>query len=331
MTCGCSGKIVPEENDGVIELAPVVDKDDVLTRASLFQNDDDLKSVSIHAYAYLAGTQTAYFDSYAHFSTADIDFTKHRWLFYSLNQDGSYDYLDYYWPVVDHLDFFACAPVDNGYVTVHHETNPPGFTAEMPLSNTGDEPNLEKMSEFMYAYVADKEKSSGTVPLVFRHPFAAVTFKVSQSHRDLIVNTITIDNVSCKGTCKIDRSSPDDPSWTHEGTKGTMSLTIGKNIPGDVNFGGDLCPPYPVMPQVNVTDQKTVTIEFSWNGEADANWHPVPDKVNTYTVSGPISNDWEAGKIYTYSLNLGNSREEILFEVNVTDWEFVYDHVFDIE
>lgn len=68
---------------------PIIGKDDVLTRASLFQNDDNLKSVSLHAYAYLAGTTTRYFDSYAHYSTADVDYTKHRWLFYSQMSGGS--------------------------------------------------------------------------------------------------------------------------------------------------------------------------------------------------------------------------------------------------
>lgn len=76
--CICSKDNVPEENSSIIRLMPIIGKDGVLTRASLFQNDDNLKSVSLHAYAYLAGTTTRYFDSYAHYSTADVDYTKHR-------------------------------------------------------------------------------------------------------------------------------------------------------------------------------------------------------------------------------------------------------------
>jgi hypothetical protein len=55
LMCSCSKDNVPEENSSIIRLMPIIGKDDVLTRASLFQNDDNLKSVSLHAYAYLAG------------------------------------------------------------------------------------------------------------------------------------------------------------------------------------------------------------------------------------------------------------------------------------
>lgn len=330
LMCSCSKDNVPEENSSIIRLMPIIGKDDVLTRASLFQNDDNLKSVSLHAYAYLAGTTTRYFDSYAHYSTADVDYTKHRWLFYSQMSGGSISYHNYYWPLVDQLDFFAYAPVDNGYVVVQ-ETNPPKFTATMPLTNVHSGLDQEDMMEFIFAYSPDKDKSAGAVTLDFKHPFAAIMFKVEKSHRDLTVNTITVDGVKYIGTCSVSRNTPDVPSWSLDGAEGSMDLTIGKIIPGDVNFGGDLCPPYLVIPQTNSgADKKTVTIEFHWDGTADDNWHPT-GKNNTYTVSGPISNDWSAGKIYTYSLDLGDSREEILFEVSVTDWDFVYDHVFEIE
>lgn len=71
---------------------------------------------------------------------------------------GSISYQNYYWPLVDQLDFFAYAPVDNGYVTVH-ETNPPKFTATMPLTNDHSGLDQEDMMEFIYAYSPDKDKS----------------------------------------------------------------------------------------------------------------------------------------------------------------------------
>ena len=40
---------------------------------------------------------------------------------------------------------------------------------------------------------------------------------------------------------------------------------------------------------------------------------------------------WEAGYKYTYVLDLGNMREEILFEVQVEDWEYVFDHELVVE
>jgi hypothetical protein len=113
-----------------------------------------------------------------------------------------------------------------------------------------------------------------------------------------------------------------------------LNLAVGKIIPGQVNFGGDLCGPYMVLPQVNSgndDNKKVIEIEFHWIGVKEPGWTEVGGKANTYKITGKISNDWVASKVYTYELDLGNSREEILFKVKVDDWEYVYDHQFDIE
>ena len=322
LLCGCSKEGPTSGNDGAIVLAPVMDESEIPTRALLYDDEEALRADRFHTYAYISSTATRYFDSDVKYFTNDVDQSKHRWLF----ADGDKD-VNYFWPIDTSLDFFACAPSSCGYVEVNAQSNPPTFTATMPRTNTDSNPNQEDMKEFMYAHTPAWKKSNGEVPLQFKHPFAAIKFKVSQSHRDLTVRTITINGIEYTGTFDVLNST-----WSF-GENGNTVLTVNKIIPGQVNFGGELCGPYLMLPQVNSGDsnKKTVEIVFHWNGNPDTNWTTVDEPNKIYKIEGSIKNDWEASKVYTYTVDLGNSREEILFEVSVADWDHIYDHEFDIE
>lgn len=327
LLCSCSKEIAPDGDDGTIVLMPVMDKGKSLTRALLYKTESEMRDDFFHTHAYLQGTSTAYFSSDVKYSDEDRDPSKHRWDFYSTGA-----YKDYYWPVQGSLDFFAYVPSNNGYVTVNSAVNPPTFTATMPLVNTGSGiVHQGNMKEFMYAYITGQDKSVAAVPLAFEHPFAAIVFKVSQSHRDLTVRTITIKDIAHKGTCSFAAENSGVPVWEME-SSGNLLLSVEKIIPGDVNFGGELCGPYLVLPQNNnEPNKKGITIKFHWKGTPDSGWKKVDGEDYTYEIDGKIADNWEAGKIYTYTLDLGNSREEILFKVNVAPWRYVYEHIFDIE
>lgn len=325
LLCGCSMEKSSLENDRAITVVPAVEKDDVPTRAFLYNGESDLRSDILRVHVYDSGTSDLYFDSNLKYSTEDIDESRHRWLFH----DGS-SYVDHYWPPGIFLDFFAYAPLSCGYVTPDTSVNPPEFTAVMPLDNSSSAVNLENMKEFAYAYSYKRDRTGGSVPLVFHHPFAAVMFKVAKSQRDLTVKSISIDGISRAGTCRFDPLTPESLEWDTDGlAAGNLMLEVGKIIPGDVNFGGDLCGPYPVLPQKNSgADAKNLCIECHWAGyDKDSD----DESDDTKVLEGKISNDWEPGQIYTYTLDLGNSREEILFEVSVTPWKYVYEHEFEIE
>lgn len=319
--CGCSKQVIePVESDGAIALMPVVDNGTVHSRALLYDDESDLRAGLFHTYSYTAGTTTACFHSDVKYSTEDVDAEKHRWLFY----DASSGYKSYYWPIDTSLDFFASTHSE--HVTVNSETNPPTFTATLPLVNTGDGiSHQENMKEFMYAYTPGRTASQGAVPLAFQHPFAGIIFEVKQSQRDLTVKTITISDINYTGTFD---PAGEGPKWNYADAKGDLLLTVGKIIPGDVNFGGELCGPYIVLPQANSSAPKDFSIECHWKGYDTASDDQDKD---TKVLKGEITNDWEPGHIYTYTLDLGNSREEILFQVKVTPWKYVYEHEFEIE
>ncbi len=319
--CGCSKQETePAMNDGAIALMPVVERDGVPSRALLYDDDADLRADLFHTYSYIAGTSTALFDSDVKYSTEDVDATKHRWLFY----DVSGGYKNYYWPLATSLDFFASTHSE--HIKVNSQTNPPTFTATLPLINTGNDiSHQENMKEFMYAYTSDRKATQGAVPLKFQHPFSGVVFEVKQSQRDLTVKTITIGGINHIGTFDL---AAVGSKWDYTADRNDLVLTVEKIIPGDVNFGGELCGPYIVLPQANSSDPKEFSIECHWKGYDTTSDDPAKD---TKVLKGKIINDWEPGHIYTYTLDLGNSREEILFQVKVTPWKYVYEHEFEIE
>ena len=330
LLCGCSKegpfKDSSSQNDSAIDIMPVMDGGKAATRASLYDDEDDLREDLFHTYSYLSATPTRptalFFSSDARYSDEDIDQSKHRWLFW-----GESGYQSFYWPLEGTLDFFAYAPSDNGYVQINSSVNPPTFTATMPMTNTEGTVHQENMKEFLYAYTPARDKTGGAVPLAFRHPFSGIVFKVKQSQRDLTVKSITIDGVRYVGTASVDPETG-VATWTLDETKSAkLDLTVNKIIPGTVNFGGELCGPYLVLPQDN-TEGKELCIECHWKG-----YDPESDdeEDDTKVLKGKITNEWKASQIYTYNLDLGNSREEIMFSVEVTPWKYVYDHVFEIE
>lgn len=327
LLCGCS-KENPvkdtsfEDNDRAITIIPAMGNGKAATRAFLYDSENDMRTDLFRIYAYRAGTSSLYFGSDVKYSKEDIDVSKHKWLFYG---DGGYRY--FYWPLEESLDFFAYAPSNNGYVEINSAVNPPQFTARLPLSNTHGTVHQENMKEFLYAYTPDRDRTGGAVPLAFHHPFAGIVFKVSKSQRDLTVKSILIDGIKYQGTCSLDPETG-VATWVPTEIPGMLALTVEKIIPGTVNFGGELCGPYLVLPQKNDGGGKELSIECHWKG-----YDPDSDEEanDTKILKGRITNEWKASQLYTYSLDLGNSREEILFSVSVAPWKYVYEHEFEIE
>ena len=323
--CGCSKDVGPENSGDKIVISAVVNGSKA-TRASIYKSEaGDLRKDILHTIAYV--DNALYFSSDVKYQDQALDESLHGWDFYDA---GSSKYVDYFWPLGKSIDMFAYAPLYCGYVSVDNSANPPAFTAIMPTTNSGQGTHQNNMKEFIYAYTPDREKTQGTIPLAFEHPFAAIMFKVSQSHRDLTVKNISINEVAYKGKCTLEWSDDSKrylPNWSFDGYN-VLSLDINKIIPGEVNFGGELGGPYLVLPQGGGITGKQLSVTCHWEGYDDSNEVNADTKTLTATIP---EIKWEAGKIYTYTLDLGNSREEILFKVSVKPWEYVFNHEFEIE
>ena len=113
--------------------------------------------------------------------------------------------------------------------------------------------------------------------------------------------------------------------WKPEGESGEMQINLSKIVPDDVNYHSAIGGPYLVMPQS--LENVQLSVNYSWDKYQDqesAKFSIFTDKVTA----------WQPGIIYTYYLDLGDNREEILFRVEVEEWipgeEGEYENSFDV-
>lgn len=315
----CSKEVIPEP-DGAICLDPKVGEGYNDTKASIFSDAELPETETFYVDAFLSDPSDAvkpYFSSYAaHLYIYNDQDQIDEWRFCDLSS-GKPAWKNYYFPLESTVDFFAYVP--QGYVTVSKTTNPPTFSAELPLLSA----QTDVVKEFMYAYTPAMSKESPTVPLAFEHPFTAIRFVVGQSHRDLTISSMGFRNIVRSGTCTLNNENGRYlPSWKLGGTT-DMLVDINKIIPGDINFGGPVGETYIVMPQA--LDGVKFVINYKWNNNDNNNLN------DEYNIEVGLEGSWTAGKIYTYSLDLGNSAEEILFNVDVEQWVHTYDYTFELK
>lgn len=313
----CSERHRPDR-DGAICVKPSLAGDYKDTKAYIFEgtalpsyNDDKDFFFTVDAYL----DQALFFTSnvkhlYIYNDQDQVD----EWRFH----DGT-EWKDYYYPLKGYyIDMFGYIP--RGYVKVS-QANPPSFTVNMPYDG---QTNLE---EFMYAYAPEQSAdNAGPVELVFQHPFTAIRFVVKQSHRNLRINSIGFQNLKCTGTCII--SEDMTATWNLKNPQ-TMTIPINKTIPNDINFGGPIGDTYLVIPQ-EFTDGLALYIDYDWNNNDgnDENDHYAPSILLSEIHT---AGSWQAGYIYTYAMNLGNSAEEIRFDVTVEQWDLTYEYEYELE
>lgn len=320
----------------------VMNKD---TRGILFDKDsslylEELGGGNFTVQAFVDHTTKKYIDSRVwYFKDGG------RWWFRSGNE-----WFDCYWPKNNKLSFFAFLPWQpgNAAVTIDNDAsytydNGPVFSCELPLDNTtAGVIDQEAVYEFAYAYTKDRQNE--TVELRFVHPMTAVLFALKQSHRDLTIHNLGFKNIYNKGTFSYGQETTDAnkeqfaANFTYERWSAleipdkTLDIKIEQTIPDDINFDAEVGGPFIVMPQkfskTDVADKyKEVKffIEYTWDGST----HEKEVALSTIT-GGPVA--WQPGHKYTYVLDLGDNKEEILFRVLVEPWDPVgYKNEVDID
>lgn len=276
------------------------------------QDDNDAN----YLYDYLPGTRLSY--------VAD----KNIWVFLSGEKE-----ITHYWPNWGRVSFFAYMPYKdytgkNTYVTMGEYTNTGGqaISCQMPVEVDVDDANSQ---EYMFAYTPNKTRKDGTVSMHFVHPFAAIYLKLKQAHRDLTINSVMFNRIFTQGTYsqKELTTADTDVAWKSSGNMSSFTIKVDKTIPEDLNFSADIGGPYLVMPQTFGTDA-VITVNYTWKGETkefDTNLI-LKDKDGNKVIEA-----WESGKKYTYILDLGDNKEEILFKVLVEPWTGEYKNEIDVE
>ena len=136
----------------------------------------------------------------------------------------------------------------------------------------------------------------------FLHPFARIDFKLSASHPDIIINSITLKGIQNNGTCTLNGTTS---TWSPSGdaTNFVMTLT------GDAaTFNNNPDTPQPIGGYEGRahTSIPILMIPQSWAGEieVDASWYDWGDTLVAHTVTATVPTDWNAGKSYTYTFTI---------------------------
>lgn len=320
------------------------------TRSNMLNSSDDIIAQGEFALsAYLSPLDAPYFtDAWVYYFVPDDGVA--RWRFRDVvNQDYL---IDFYWPDGE-VDFMAYMPriltkcaATISDVGFDPATNMTSFNA-VAQSEINDRTEAEREAEhakqeFVFATNFDQSKNGGSVKLRFVHPFAAVKFRLHQSHRDLVIHSITLHGLDKEGSFSsvadtfeeyLSGNNGQDyitcSNWTTSNT-GDLIINLEKRVPDDVNYQSQIGGPYMVIPQVlKSSDSKDIKISvtYSWNG----------NRVQSaqFSLSTSHVSEWMPGNIYTYTLDLGDNKEEILFKVTVEEWakgeDEGYENNFDVQ
>lgn len=301
------------------------------SRATIFENLADVQNDAVD------GKGGGYFTMHAYLRETGYHFIPgaRAWYF-----DGNWRFFDeannrfpqYFWPQNNVVDFFAYMPWSGSNKNKHLKeieyTQGVGLTINCEMQSTTSLEDTDGQ-ETIIAYTMGKRKENKSVNMYFVHPFSAVYFKLKQAHRNLTINWIRFNNIYLKGSTTLNATTDAETiiSWIPPvgESESTFKIQVGKTIPDDINFGGNIGGPYLVMPQSfgkntdTTDDDVTITINYTWDDGTDQ------DKTNdtkefTRSITTNNITNWIAGNKYTYILDLGDNKEEILFQVQVEPW-----------
>lgn len=335
LLASCSEKGLRTDSENAIRLTVDVPQ----TRATLFDGaasllNEEIGGGDFTVSAYVAGNGTNAGKQYI--ADARVNYFKDAgdWRF-AVMSGGLINYFDYYWPKDEKLNFFAHMPMDGSQAAVTgkgYTDGNPWFTFSLPLYAYDPEeadtnvpassPNQETLREFIYAYAPGQDKASqdadNGVQLQFRHPFAALYFDLGKSYR-MELKSLTVKNIGFEGKYLYDGS---DWKMTQTGT-GDLYISVMADVPSEeLNFNSHIGGPYLVMPQDMDKDDSDVGNDVKLmiiGSRLDSEEY---NKIVSLAGDG-LPERWEAGKKYTYTLNLGEAAEEILFKVRVEEWDEV--------
>ena len=301
----------------------------VATRgATVFDGNATLPEAS-----YGGGNMTLY--TYLHGTTTE--YTGTHWVYYFADDPSNpwrfridNTFVHYYWPPGGELDFFAYMPYNSAGLALCHVSNigytvagGPSFQCDLPVNKE----DQDASKEFIYAFApgVNYDTDAGWAKLNFQHPFAVIFLKLLRGHRNMTLNSITFNDIHKAGTFTYGNSRQWTPS---DAANNDLVVPVNKSIPAGLNFGAMIDGPFIVMPQTFAEGKLYIDIETTWIGDAEVG-NPTGHKTRMVEVSMP---QWAPGTAYTYTLDLGDINEEVLFKVTVEAWDIREYHIpIDVE
>ena len=285
---------VPAEGDGLIRFAPVAEN----TRALIYQ--DNLTSETFQVYD---------FKDDAKYIEDKIKYVNDSWKYVSEE--------DYLWKAGSHQLFgyseaFGALPDSKQITFTKVLTTKPADQVDMLYSQ------IVNTTADAWKHTAGNTKET-PVKLNLKHLFSAVRIAVTNGKTEQIrLNSVTIPTIPNSATATIDYRGSEvaviiRPAPT-AGTTPFVSAAAAANVDISPNGALDLLAQVPatgnptyfmVWPQT-IPDM-AITVKYTQNG-------------NIYEATATIpSIQWVAGKLYTYTLNIGNA-DDILLNFTVKDW-----------
>ena len=242
----------------------------------------------------------------------------------------------YYWPVNDQaLDFVAFpTAMASKYLESITRTNDGETTLTFSLNTTYYHGDNLMTTEVIKNY----NRANKTVPLLFRHLFAKLNVKVSQSVKEsnqakwtVTLNEVTLNNLRKEGNVEIDNSwnasnNGNDRAWDETTANGGDSWTVtstNKNLTDDAYASTET---YYILPQPLYDDEQTITIKYTVETDYKGN-DTQPNTVETYTRTFDLAEvanitAWNMNKVITYNIviNPTETLEPIKFTAYEEAW-----------
>lgn len=261
-----------------------------------------------------------------------------RWIFLDNNDEPR----TYYWPNSTRLNFFAYMPdkaysgkdgyqYNETYTTLGSYSQESGQTFSCCLPANVD--SSTEMQEFIYAYITNQEKSSDDVQLLFHHPYATINFKIGVDSYRMTITSIQLNGIYLDGmytTGSDARTGEEVGTWVPDESAGRKLYTMGlnKRIPNEINYNTLLFDGFLVMPQ----SLHDVTLALNFNRFSDASGNNDADGQSLSIDFSKVNEKWEQGKKYTYTIKIGDNKDEIYFNVEVDeDWIYNGETNIDVE
>ena len=185
------------------------------------------------------------------------------------------------------------------------------FSYTVPKSTGSNKDDAKEQPDLMFAFASKsvKDVTDGRVPLNFHHALAAIKFKAHETSSGTI-ESISIKNVYGSGDCTYDcQAGTDKFTWTQKGERSDFTQSFNVDVDGSNHAVTDKMPEttFMMIPQ----NLEGAAIEVVFKSKDDG---------KTYTLQAPLKkeNNWEAGKIYTYTISTESINWTYVFEVTPT-------------
>lgn len=246
----------------------------------------------------------------------------------------TYDYENLAWPDNKSLRIFFEAP----YSTTKDLNNKKYYAdgkVSFDYSISGDSHDASADKDILFASITRTPDNNNT-PITMYHALAELRFKVSDDALDagVAINSVKLNNVCSQGSCTISTStSSDNVTWYPSENKTSITLSFNGNHDYEdsegtgsnaIDFGnsfysnntsqnnlhhgdynnGDVA--MMLIPQT-IGDDVTMDVTYTVNGGTPTAKNAIPVKTTNHS-------SWQAGTLYTYTLNVNPETWEIIIE-----------------